>query len=398
MELTAEMKAVRDEIVAQINQFAGSAKQDIAALRGELANAETKEQLTNLKSQVEQMRAELLRAVPAGQEGSRTVKSFGQLFAEAEEIRQFAKHWRSGGTGLKFEQPLFDRSMKTLIDSTALGSSTPGILVPERIGGIVGPPMRRTRVRDLIPFSTTQNNAVEFVKENVFTNAASPQVEGSDKGESALTFLIAYANVQTLAHWIPATRQALDDLAQLQSYIDTRLLAGLADLEDAELLRGDGTGVHLNGIQTQATAVAGTYAAAGDTAIDLVCNAITELEDSDYVADGLVVHPSDWRKMTKIKTDDGGANKGMYLLGGPGSSAAPRLWDLPVVRTTAQSKGTFLVGQFSGSVQGYDRMQSGIDVSNSHSDYFVKNKVAIRAEERITVAVFRPAAFRRGTF
>jgi HK97 family phage major capsid protein len=325
-------------------------------------------------------------------------RSVGDLLIEADDVQTFGKRWIKGNAGVQLDRAIFPWSAKTLIDGTAVGSSTPGILIPERMPGIVKPPTRALRVRDLIPFFPTGNNAVEFIKENVFTNAASPQTEGSAKEESALTFVIDSAPVRTIAHWIPATRQIMDDLAVLRGYVDTRLLDGLLDIEDYELLRGDGTGQHVSGLTVEATAVVGTYAASGDTKIDKVCNAITELEDAEFRADGLIVHPSDWRLMTKIKTEEGGANKGMYVLGGPGSTPDQRLWDLPLVRTTAMLRGHFLVGQFIGSVMGFDRMQSTIDVSNSHDDYFVKNKVAIRAEERIALAVLRPGAFRHGTY
>lgn len=390
-----ELKKLLDDLGITFAEFKTAVRKDVDALMA--AKHATPEQIAQVTKRIDGLESEMKN--PAGASRSQDDRSIGEMLASHDEVKALASRWTKATAGLQLiERTLFPRSLKTLIDSTAVGSSTPGILVPERVGTIVKPPMRRIRVRDLIPFGTTVNNAVEFVQENTFTNAASPQTEGSDKAESALTFTISHAHVQTIAHWIPATRQILEDFAALAAYVNTRLLDGLADIEDTELLRGSGVGAHLNGLATQATAYAGTYAAAGDTYIDKLNNAITELEDAEYMADGIVLHPADWRTILKVKTDNGGANTGAYIMGGPASNAEARLWDLPVARTTAMQKGKFLVGQFQGSVQGYDRMQSTVDVSNSHSDYFVKNKVAIRAEERITIAVFRPAAFRYGSF
>jgi HK97 family phage major capsid protein len=269
----------------------------------------------------------------------------------------------------------------------------------ERLSGIFIPPQRRMRVRDLIPFRSTSLSGVDFVRRDTFTNAASPVAETVSKGESAITYTIDSANVRTIAHWVPAARQVLEDVAGLQAAIDFDLLAGLADVEDYELLRGSGAGQHLKGIITAATtAYAGTYTVASDTYIDTVNHAIAELEDENYEPDGLVIHPSDWRKMQLIKEAIAAANTGAYILGGPAASPRKLLWDLPVVGTPAMIKGKFLVGQFVGSVMGFDRMKAVIDVSTEHESYFIKNMVAVRAELRLAVAVTKPGAFRYGSF
>jgi HK97 family phage major capsid protein len=227
----------------------------------------------------------------------------------------------------------------------------------------------------------------------VFTNAASPVAETVSKEESTLTFMIDSVQTRSIAHWIPAARQVLEDMTGLQQAIDFELLNGLADIEDYEVLRGSGAGQHLKGIITAATtAYAGTYTAASDTYIDTVNHAIAELEDRNYAPDGLVMHPSDWRKIQVVKTNEGGANLGPYILGGPASSPRKQLWDLPIVTTPAMLAGKFLVGQFQGSVQGFDRMKAVIDVSTEHEDYFIRNMVAIRCEERIAIATMLPDA------
>ena len=41
----------------------------------------------------------------------------------------------------------------------------------------------------------------------------------------------------------------------------------------------------------------------------------------------------------------------------------------------------------------FRRSGISVDTSNSHDTFFQYNKVAVRAEERLALAVYRPAAF-----
>jgi len=279
-----------------------------------------------------------------------------------------------------------------------LGYGTPGVLPTYREPEIVKPPQPKMRVRDLLRRYEVSAGSIEYVKEDVFTNAAAPVAETSSKAESDISFVATSVHLVTLAHWITASTQSLEDLPQLQAYVDTRLLEGVLDIEDEQILLGSGTNGHISGLVTQATAVAGTYGAEGDNYIDKIGNALTELEDDKYTPDGIVLNPADWRKMLKTKTDAGGANTGEYLLGGPASVAEPRLWGVRVVTCSKMPVGNFLVGQFNGSAALFAKGGVMLEASTEHSDFFIRNMVAVRAEERIALAVFRPAAFRYGEF
>jgi HK97 family phage major capsid protein len=111
--------------------------------------------------------------------------------------------------------------------------------------------------------------------------------------------------------------------------------------------------------------------------------------------DGWVLHPRDWARLQKVKTEEGGAGKGSYVFGNPSASpfAVASLWGRPGVITTAITAGYFLVGAFRMFATIYDRQEATVDLSTEHSDFFTKNKVAIRAEERIALVVTRPEAF-----
>lgn len=405
-EVKTELEGIRVATLEAINKQRDDWKKfhDEAKAAG-ADGAEVKLQLERAMKRLDGVEA-TLRAPIGSTLSPFSVKSLGQMVAESDATKELSSRISRDGTGYvrgtnaripikSFFLGALDES-KTTITSSAVGSSTPGILVPSRIPGIVKPGVRRVRVRDLVPRFTTSSNSVEYVKENVFTNNASPQVEASAKEESALTFTIDYANVKTLAHWIPATKQILSDFAGLQAYIDQRLLEGLKDEEDTQLLTGDNTGQNLRGLSGEATAYDTGLNETGDTQIDKVSNAMGQIEAVNLTPDGVILHPTDWRKMNKIKDQASGV--GNYVMGGPANMGAPTLWGLPVAVTTAVVAGTFYVGAFQQYSAIWDREDATVEISTEHSDYFTKNLVAIRAEERLAAAWYRGDAFVYGSF
>ena len=405
-----ETKAIVDAVKTEVLSIVTGVKEEIA---GRIAALESKgfidkataESIVAEAKKSGETRMDALEALlnrNAAPEVKAAEKSVAEQVQDSDEFKELVvmtkgrRPWRAR-VAVKRIIPA-GMEFKTLIDSSAVGSSTPGILVPQRVPGIVPAPRRDLRLRDLLAVRTTENNAVEYIKENAFTNNASPQTEGSAKEESALTFTIASAAVRTIAHWIPATRQVLDDFVELRRYLDDVMMYGLKLKEETEILSGDNLGDHLNGLTTQATAYAGTYNVAGDTQLDKLMHYITELKAANEAANFMVLNPVDLAKVQLLKTEEGGANKGMYLFGdAKGNSVeVPTVWGLPVVESNSIPSGKALVGDARQAAI-FDRQEALIELSTEHSDYFTKNKVAIRVEERVTLAVYRPGAFRYGS-
>lgn len=139
--------------------------------------------------------------------------------------------------------------MKTFNKSLGSDASSAGVLIqPMQVPGIIMPGMRRLVIRDLLAQGRISSNSLEYVREKLFTNSAAPVKEKAQKPESNLTFEKQTANVITIAHWIQASRQVMDDAVQLQSYVNNRLLYGLALVEEEQLLNGDGTADNLTGL------------------------------------------------------------------------------------------------------------------------------------------------------
>ncbi len=310
--------------------------------------------------------------------GQAAQKSFAERVSE-----DLIKGWN--GDRSKAKVTSFDKAIGS-------GTSSAGALVqPQQNPGILMPGLRRLTVRDLLAQGRITSNALEYVRENVFTNAAAPVAEGNLKPESNITFTKEMANVKTIAHWMQASRQIMDDAPALQSYINSRMMYGLALVEENQMLNGDGTGDNLQGLNVVASGYESALNATGDTGADVLAHAIYQVSLSEFEADGIVLNPADWHRIALLKDANGN-----YILGGPQAFASKLLWGLPVVSTTAQAAGKFTVGAFGLASQVWDRMDATVEVSNQDRDNFVKNMLTILCEERLALAHYRPAAIVTG--
>lgn len=238
--------------------------------------------------------------------------------------------------------------------------------------------------------------AIDYAKgTDIVSNVFAPTAEGRRKPQMNISYELKSLSAKTVASWIPVTKQALSDATQLQSLINTRLLYGLSLTEDYQLLYGDGIGQNLQGIMTNALAQSYAWSSGivGDTRIDAIRRAMTLARLAEYPISGVVLHPTDWEYIELAK----GSNE-RYIWVQVTTGGVMQLWRAPVVDTTAIAVGEFLTGAFQLGATLYDREMASIDVAEQHADFFIKNMVAVRAEERIALATFRPEAFVVGDF
>jgi HK97 family phage major capsid protein len=104
--------------------------------------------------------------------------------------------------------------------------------------------------------------------------------------------------------------------------------------------------------------------------------------------DGIVIHPLDWQDIRLLRTADG-----IYIWGEPMDPGPERIWGLPAVVTTAMTQNTALVGAFQTASQTFRRADVTFAISSEHSDFFIRNQLMLRIEERLALVVYRPPAF-----
>lgn len=383
-----QLEALQTELKGYLEKAAMQQKE-----AGSLST-ELKTQIENLQKQVDAIDSKMAESIKAGT----PEESVREHLEKNEDLTRFMKS-RSGSFVLDLnEKHCRQLERKTAITSALVGSATSGVLQIDRDSGIVTEARQVLRVRDILSARPTVLPQIDFVKVNTPMQAASPQVESSPKVENAVTFTVGNAYVRTIATWIPASKQVLEDFGELMNFLETSLQYYVNKEEELQLLSGDNTGQNLNGLITQAqdfdtTLLSGT---SGWNRLDIIGNAVNQIEaDCELDPSFIIMHPNDWWAIRLTKD-----SYGRYVLGDPQAPMAnPNLFGLQVVRTSNITKGSFLVGSGSPvAAEIRDRMGMTVEISTQHANYFTENMVAIRAEKRLALVVKRPASFVEGSF
>lgn len=300
----------------------------------------------------------------------------GKLFVESKGFQG-----RSSGMSAKISLP--DLEVKTLFQTSAGWAP-----FSPRIGHVALSPQQQPRIVDVFPAGSTGSAVIKYMQETTYTNAADWTAEAAQFPESALALTEVSVNVVKLSTFLPVTDEQLEDVDGARDYINSRMELMMGQRLDSQLLAGDGTGSNLLGLD----AVSGiqTRAAAGaDETTDTLLKAIVDVQATGFAEpSAILMHPTDWMNVRLLKTADG-----IYIWGHPSTVGTATMWGLPVVSSTYVTAGTARVGDFKGQSQVFHRKGLEFLISNSHSDFFIKGKQAIRCDQRVVLVVFRPTAF-----
>lgn len=308
-------------------------------------------------------------------------ESVGQQFVKTAEFETFN---RRGAKSVSVE-------LKNTVTNT-VGNTQP------ELRPMVGGAFRQFNLEALLGSVPTSSNAIEYVRENVFTNAAAETAEASALPESSVTTSLVTESVATVGHFIKISRQLAADQAALARYIDLRMRYGVDLRVENQIIAGNGTAPNMSGITKAGNFTAHGYTAASLTAagllnnrFDLIGKMIGDSQAGDYPANVVLLNPADWWTMRLAKD-----SQNRYILGDPGQIVAPSLFGVPVVVSNAMTADTVIVMNTGQAGTFYNREAMEVGLSEQDSDNFQKLLITLRAYRRCMLAVERPAAVRYG--
>lgn len=397
-------------------------KADVETLNGELADAKIVEGQRRDDLAFAETAATMHRHYnqPAGNSAARQVPgdggahrdenpqqrggTMGEQFVNSEQFREY----RESGIGRGIRSAPFRIDMERLQHRALITSTVvTDVIQPQRLPGIFSPDLPELTLRGALASGRTDTNLIEYVRLASRANNAAEVAEaaaldgvgltGGVKPESGFTLEPATAPVRTIAHLMYVTRQALDDMSGLQSFIDSELRWGLDDRVNRQLLIGSGIAPNLEGLNVVdgSQDLGGAYyTTTMPHQADRIRRAITQIRLVGRGRASLVVlNPADVEYFELLKTqDETGVTNNQYALpnGGPwGSGAVSTIWGRPIVEHEDQDEGIATVMDGRAAMV-MDRMENTVFVTDSNRDLFERNIITVLAETRLAFPIMYP--------
>jgi HK97 family phage major capsid protein len=384
----------------------------LEALKRERAEAEE-----NIKTlaRVDELGRELGPAVPSMSVKSEpqdrvfqsAQKTLGEAFVSSKGYKDAITEYREQGG--RFREGFSTgavalESKGTFLEGAGGGGGAIAATVPQVVPGVVDKLFQRLTVADLFLSGQASTNSIRYVVEGTATSGAAGVAEGGTKPESTVGLTTTDEPIKKIATFLPVSDEMLEDAPAIQSYINGRLSLFVKIEEERQLLRGTSGGNEVQGLLTsRSVPVYAGGTAVGNKAVQLF-KAMNGMRGSAFLeADWIALHPGDWEDI-RLLTDTAGQFFGGGPFQGPYgngrnfdasnqlNAATDTIWNKPVYVTSAIGAGTAIVGTQS-SAQVWRRGGMSVEASNSHSNFFQLNLIAIRAEERLGLAVYRPGGY-----
>jgi len=384
-ELKGQLDGISKSIDAKIEKSNSDVVNNVVEKANEIVKSEVSGMATKLNERLDAM--EVASKKQFNSQKKVTFKSALQEALDNGAVEGIAKgNSRSASFELK-------------ADMTVAADFTGEVIPADRVPGYKFDPTRPVHVRQLLATGSTQSDVVRYVKESGYSNGAAATAEGTTLGQSDFDMTAADANVRKIGTYFRISEEMLADTPQLTSYLSARAPEKLLEVEDAQILSGDGTGANLSGIITDAAdfdvSSSGAFYQSVESAneFDVIVAALNQLSLLNYSADCIMLNPTDFNKILLLKDS---TNK--YLKDQVYNGLQPSFSGVKVIQNTAIAAGTFLIGNFGIGTQLWVRQGVNVEFFREDGTNVRDGFVTVRVSERVALTNYLPNAFVNGSF
>lgn len=377
-DLSSEIKKELEVQENRIKEGLTAETAKVEALAKEMfEKTATKEEFNEIKATIQKMRDQ-----GAKNPAAMTLK--GQLESKLKESKEYDTYLADKSKGFSID--LETKAVGTMTFS----NNTTGAIVDNVYGQPVQVVRRKNRLRSILTQLSISGDKYIFPKQTAGEGAAGTTSEGATKNQTDKDFVTKEFPVRKISNYMRVSEEMISDLPWLISILSNQGLNDLLDVEDAQILSGDGVAPNLTGLTVQTD-----YLSAGDIPLafvqeddpqkyDAIIAAVVALANLDYEANLVCLHPTDYWELLIQKGSDG-----QYVNQIVFEDGLPRLAGLTLYPSTAITSGSFLV--MDNRIAAGWAQREGITTRfyDQDQDNAIKNLVTIVMEERAAMPIFQ---------
>lgn len=397
-EVQKKLEAIKGDIDVALEKYEKAAKdQAIGAMEEAKKELESKLEekfdvasadVKKLKDEYLEMKAALKKAKEDGDKNA-VPQTFQRMLEKGLQ--------KEGSLYKKFIDGQVEKGsleVKAVGDMTSSSALTGDVIESMRIPGISEPALRKVHIRSLLPVGSMGSNRVSYVVETGSEGGPATTAEGAAKPQVDYDLAEREDAAFKIPTYVRVTEELFADLPLFSSYVSTRMIGDIMRLEDNKLIYGSGV-ADIEGITVRTGVIdldnnpfSGTIATAS-TGQALLAAAAT-MAANEIQVNGFLMNPADKYELQAL-LEPTGADVAYNLVY---DGDFLRINGIPVITSTAVAAGDIIAGDWSGeNIQMFQREGIRVEYSTEDADNFTTNKITVRAEERVALAVYRPFAF-----
>jgi len=355
-----------------------------AADKGSKEALELKGTVTELDSQLKTIQTEMNELQQKGQRApTEQSLSLGNAAVAGMDLTQKSTAFTIEGKA----------AVSPILATTHNSAGGTGAVAGQRSDNVAVIANEALTIIDLITVIPSTSSSIEYVQEVGTIMNAAAVAEGSELPETKFDFKLKALHIATVGHFTRVSKQFRNDAPALVALIDTRMLFGVRQKLNSDLISGDGEMPNISGFVGVVANHTAYSPAAGDKVFESLRKMIAAVEDAEYFPNAIIMNSADVAAMDLLKD-----TAGNFIAADPRTGLNARAWGLPIIKSKAIPAGKAMVADLANACTLWDRGETTVEVSESDGDNFTKNLITIKSDGRFQLTVELPKAVIYGSF